>query len=828
MRVWFLVLIATVAFSAFSQGLTFKAKQDLHGQDYANIWGYTDQEGREYALVGCNSGTAIVNVTDPANPLEITFIQGATSIWHEIQVWDHYAYVVSEGGRGVQIIDLSNLPTSAVLVNEFTTPSYSNTHDIQIRDGYAYLTGGNTTSNGGIKILSLADPVHPVEVGNFNQTYIHDCYVRNDTIYAAAIFSGRVYVIDVKNKSNPQVVYSFTYPNGFTHNTALSDDGQILYTTDETSSPPGRLRVWDISTLRDGIDGNTNISQLTSFGSTAIVHNVFAKGRFVYASYYTEGVRIWDASTPSALNLIGSYDSYAPSNAAIYDGAWGVYPFFPSGTVVLSDITDGLIVLDFSFKESGVIKGLVTDSLTGQPIAGAKIYLLQDNLTRSSAADGSFRIKALSGNSTFKIVAPGYLPVYRDVQVPVDDSTTSDFMLNLAPPDPPTNLSAVKDSATITLKWHQSTAINFKMYRIYGDTVSEPTALIDSILTKSDTTLTLSGLTNGLTYYFRISTVNTDGLESALSSQVSAVPNPAPLNLAVIIYQNPVLTSSLDIAVSSDINLISVPSVRVSISGDTTDVTMTSIGGSASNFSGTYQMQSPGTYTLVTRGTSTRFVDSTKVRVFTASVAKPGSLSALQSSDRVARLQIGEDVVLQPSYFLSEVQSTEDGQVYYFGPRRAYTGSLRVEFAIPVTERENWFIESRNQSGWCPLPGQYILGDRVVCQVSGLGEFRLAKMAGTSNRVVDEFRLAQNYPNPFNPSTTISFELTEDEEIRLVVYNLLGQEVKVLRSGRVEAGIHEVLWDGTGSSGRVVASGIYFYRLYAAGRVTTRKMLFIK
>lgn len=314
MKRWYPILVFLIAsFSLQAQiNMSHLSQQDLHGNNYANIWGYTDSLGREYALLGCYTGTAIIDITDPAAPQEKAFIPGGTSSWHEIQSWGKYAYVVSEaGGSGLQIIDLSQLPNSASLVNTWTTAGYDHTHDIQIRDGYAYLTGGNATSVGGIKILSLADPVHPVEVGSFNNEYIHDCYVRNDTIYAAAIFSGKVYVIDAKNKSNLQVVHSYTYPGAFTHNTALSDNGQLLFTTDETSSPPGKLRIWDISTLRDGISNNTNISELGNYGSTAIVHNVYAKGKYAFASYYTEGVRIFDISNPSSPTVVGAYDTYA-------------------------------------------------------------------------------------------------------------------------------------------------------------------------------------------------------------------------------------------------------------------------------------------------------------------------------------------------------------------------------------------------------------------------------------------------------------------------------------------------------------------------------------
>jgi hypothetical protein len=93
--------------------------------------------------------------------------------------------------------------------------------------------------------------------------------------------------------------------------------------------------------------------------------------------------------------------------------------------------------------------------------------------------------------------------------------------------------------------------------------------------------------------------------------------------------------------------------------------------------------------------------------------------------------------------------------------------------------------------------------------------------AGTS--VPSEFRLDQAYPNPFNPSATIPFALRETTRARLVVYNVLGQQVALLVDGMVQAGEHRVLFDA-----RNLASGVYFYRLEAGDFVQTRKMVMLK
>lgn len=526
--------------------MTFLSQKDDHGSNYANLWGYVDSLGNEYAIVGCFNGTAIINVTNPASPTEIAYIPAPSSSWHEVQVWDKYAYVVSEGGNGLQVIDLSQLPASASLVQNWTTPNYFRTHALQVRDGYAYLTGGNVTQGvpggkdiGGIKIVSLADPRNPVEVGNWAENYVHDCYVRNDTIYAASIFQGIIYVIDTKVKSKPRTIHQFTYPNAFSHNTALSDDGNYLFTTDETSSPAGRLRIWNISTLRDGIPNNTNISQVKDFGTTAIVHNVYVKGRYAYASYYTEGVRIWDLNNISTLPVAGAYDTYDADNSANFTGAWGVFPFFPSGNIAISDMNRGLIMTSFSGKETGQINGTIKDINTDLPLAGVKVALLEDTQTRMTDVSGQYSFSALRGATTVRLRKSGYRTAYHNTTVPLNSTSTYNFTMTPLPLDPPSMITAIGDSGIATLTWNAIAPDDIIKYRIYYGTSPNPTTQMDSVIDARDTMRLYSTLTVGGTYYFRVKAVYWDGQVSDFSSEVSTfIPNKKPAATTILSLQS--------------------------------------------------------------------------------------------------------------------------------------------------------------------------------------------------------------------------------------------------------------------------------------------------
>lgn len=94
--------------------------------------------------------------------------------------------------------------------------------------------------------------------------------------------------------------------------------------------------------------------------------------------------------------------------------------------------------------------------------------------------------------------------------------------------------------------------------------------------------------------------------------------------------------------------------------------------------------------------------------------------------------------------------------------------------------------------------------------------------------ILTGFQLGQNFPNPFNPETTIRYQLPKSGNVTIRIYELLGQEVRTLVSGRKAAGIHQIVWDGKDNNAKEVSSGIYIYCLEAGGRLKSKKMLFLK
>lgn len=116
-----------------------------------------------------------------------------------------------------------------------------------------------------------------------------------------------------------------------------------------------------------------------------------------------------------------------------------------------------------------------------------------------------------------------------------------------------------------------------------------------------------------------------------------------------------------------------------------------------------------------------------------------------------------------------------------------------------------------------------------LAQVDFDGSIEYSEIITVNQDLPKMCRLVQNYPNPFNPITTIQYVLPESQAVKLVIYDNLGQIVRVLANGVQEPGMHSVEWDGTNIQGQPAASGIYFYKLQAKNKVLqTRRMILLK
>jgi len=336
-------------------------KEPVYGDRYSSCWGYA-ADGREYAIVGCGNGTAYVDVTDPANPVLVDFVASniRNAIWREYKTYSHYAYQVSDDGgpNHFDIVDLSYLPDS-VHVAYSGDDIFRRAHTIWI-DGTRLYRGGN------MKIYDISkDPVKPELLVDNTVGYVHDMFVRNDTIYASQGDNG-LFIYELKDNKLNQIGSYTNYPFvGYNHSSILTPDGKTLIFTDEV---PGNLpaKSLDVSDPANPVLLDTFYSQ----SGKATLHNPFLapNNTFVMASYL-DGVQVYDYADPKNIRLRGFFDTHwqsGPSNTnGGYDGAWSAYTQLPSGNLITVDISNGLYVLDAkkAYYEETNTSGKVTADL---------------------------------------------------------------------------------------------------------------------------------------------------------------------------------------------------------------------------------------------------------------------------------------------------------------------------------------------------------------------------------------------------------------------------------------------------------------------------------
>lgn len=412
------IAILAVLFSTEVQAqynITFVGQldyQDLRNSNLSNLWGYTDETGVEYAIVGVNGsddtsgGVSIVDLSDPTDPQEIFFVPGPNSIWREVKVWNDHAYITTEAeGGGVTIIDLSPLPQSTTLPSTvFIADDWNNSHSLFIDENGRMYIFGSTRGNGGAIFYDLTqDPMAPVEVGEFDTWYVHDGYARGDTLYAAHIYDGFFSIVDVSDPTAPVLLGSQTTPNLFTHNVWLDDSGDHIFTTDEKTD--AYVGSYDIS---DPTDIEYLDKLQSDAGSGTIPHNTYWLDDYLVTSYYTYGVTIYDATYPHNLVEVGHYDT-SPTTGNGFDGAWGVYPFFGSQRLIISDIELGLFVLDPTYIRAAYLEGVITNSATNAPIGQASVTIEGPAVNTSSALDGAYATGYHeAGTYTVTVFAPGF------------------------------------------------------------------------------------------------------------------------------------------------------------------------------------------------------------------------------------------------------------------------------------------------------------------------------------------------------------------------------------------------------------------------------------
>ncbi|MCH7760640.1 T9SS type A sorting domain-containing protein [candidate division TA06 bacterium] len=572
-----------------------------------------------------------------------------------------------------------------------------------------------------------------------------------------------------------------------------------------------------------------------------VIHNVFVKEEFAYISYYGEGMKIVDISDPTSPGEVGDFD-LSPSGGST---TWGVFPYTSSGLIYVGNSTDGFYSARFDATYAGHVRGTIKDDITGEPISGVKVSVLESSSRLFFDTAGNYKYAAGKDSLTFSADAFGYFPDTTVVSLNARDTVIHDISLTELPKssiegiitdvvtgDPiaaevilklESDAAPDKDIKTFTdangVFSFESVYISFENEVTYpylvvlpefpytldlaeGISINEGVATeINFELDNADILLYNGDIgddyfeyyaepieTLGVTFHF--ARKNSGDLLQA--SRMDELTYPV-----AIWYTGDIVNSVLSATDEDSIMSFLDAGGRIFLTGQNivenlsptssllTDYLNVSYGGESTTF--------------VVRGVEGNVVTDGLALFALTGAGSAGNQSSL---DILVPTGNGDSAML---YGITDetvaAVSVEDSQSGYkifltgFGFEGIVSGHVRFEEPISLLA---------NVLTWFGLEDITGINDEVTS-------------------LPEEYILKQNYPNPFNPTTRIEYTLLSPGKVSLIIYNMLGEEVTRLVDGEMPAGEHTSIWNAS-----ILSSGIYFYRLQAGDIVRTRKMVLLK
>ena len=341
---------------------------DTGSVDYNDVWGYVHDD-KEYIVYGARDKIAIVDVTDCSNPIEEAVIDdGNSTIWRDFKDYGDYVYgVCDQGSEGLEIVNKDDYSFSQIT-------DFPRAHNIfiDVPNGRLYVAGsrgGGLAQSQGLLVYDVAaDEANPPLIGEidfndfdnqsgFTNWYVHDVYVRDNIAYCSHGNIGTYGIWDMSDLDNVALLGSSLCDGlgDYNHSSWVTEDLKYAYIAEEV--PQKSITILDISDVTDiQYLGQFSDPLLTGASTPPRAHNPFIRADLLYISYYHDGVKVYDISEPENPIIEAYYDTAdGHTSYGGYIGAWGIYPYLPSGCIGVSDIEDGLLLLEHEVATTSTI-----------------------------------------------------------------------------------------------------------------------------------------------------------------------------------------------------------------------------------------------------------------------------------------------------------------------------------------------------------------------------------------------------------------------------------------------------------------------------------------
>jgi len=809
-----LALPTAVRAYAVSKNVTLLGHLDNYAA-YSACCSYVHSDGREYAVLGTTTGTSIVNITNPSTPYEVAFIPGLGSQWREMKQFGNHVYISTEAaGGGVQIVRMFD-PEHPVLVKTYTG-TFNQEHTVSVDTTRSLLILNGTRLNGiqtGMRILSLADPENPVEVGAYQTDYVHDSWVRSDTLFASGITTGTMHVVDFSNPSNPFDITDFTYSGARTHSAETSPNGRYLYVCDEMNY--GTLKVFDIA----DIFFHPMVREMT-VNPISIVHNVHVRGETAYVAWYTEGVHLFDLHDPAMPVEWGWYDTYGSFSGGFH-GVWEVSANFPSGTFIASDIENGLFIFRAT-KNYGWVK-LVVKNAAQSPVSGVDVTALGEADSTQTQGLGTAGLALTPGMHMLRVKKYGYTTV----NVPVTTSMGS------------------HDSIAVTLPLASTGTITGTVRRD-SDQAGLPGATVEAESTPKAATTAALG------------TYSLTGMMPETMRLIADRPGYVPDERTVTLQPGASMTQDFRLLRASWYDSCDTDKGwSLSAAGDNAiDGLWTRaipVGSSVPGSGAAPRPRGPaalapqhpepgeGGYNAegpvqpgddYTPGTGYCFVTANGLA---GGDPANGDVDGGRTTLTTPLLNMSgmtePTIVFRRWYYMNTPGEPDSFQCDISRDGVTWVNMLNTRLSHP-----EWHLEKFRVRDYI-LPGSSVRV-RFVAQDQGVGtiveaavdDFELFDAALHTTGVegpppTPAAVLGMPHPNPSSHSSALSLSLRDAGPVEVAVYDVQGRRVAMLFHGVAPAGALELTWKGDDAKGRPVASGVYWLRAAAGGETFTRRIV---